>query len=45
MEMKVHKRSLQALLSFSTPRTRLSIRVRLVRDFSRLTQLDRLLAG
>ena len=42
---RTHARALKALLSFPTPRTRGSFRVRLLRDFSRLPQMVSLLAG
>ena len=42
---KTQARALQALLSFLTPGTRGSFRVRLLRDFSLLPQMVSLLAG
>ena len=42
---RTHARALKALLSFPTPCTRGSFRVRLLRDFSRLPQMVSLLVG
>ena len=42
---RTHARALKALLSFPTPCTRGSFRVRLLRDFSLLPQMVSLLAG
>ena len=42
---RTHARALKALLSFPTPSTRGSFRVRLLRDFSRLPQMVSLLVG